>query len=82
MKLISMDFNEAELPETITVTLTIQEAAFLAKFVGGARVIDMNKVFDGGDKPGVEVYECLVGAVFNRYWDDGVDDYIEDRRTK
>lgn len=50
-------------PETITVTMTLKEAIFIAKKAGAEPPAATGTICD-----------CLVGDVFNRYWDDGVDD--------
>ena len=53
-------------PSAITVTMTIEEAIWIAEIAGKQR----------GDSPHLGIYDCLVGDLFNRYWDGGVDDAI------
>lgn len=50
------------IPETVSVTMSIEEAAWIAKLAGKTR---------GG---GVcsSIYSALVGDVFDRYWEEGV----------
>ena len=70
MKLNKMTFTEAvdagevyATPETVTVTMSIKEAIWIAKLAG-------KQV--GGDGTSSSIYSCLTGEVFNRWWDDGV----------
>lgn len=64
------------LPVTVTIELTIQEAIWIAEKAGKQT----------GNSPHHEIYDCLVGDVFNRYWDDGVADakrlYASDFQTE
>ncbi len=68
MKLKSIEFSDGDEgcadPRAITVTMTLEEAIWIALVSGKQR----------GESPHNGIYTCLVGDVFNRYWDDGVDD--------
>ena len=81
MKLRAMTFvgdDEDVLPDTITVTMSIAEAAAIAMIFGKlnsyaiARLTPQSPIT--GDIDGI--YCCLVGDVFNRYWDNSVDDVL------
>lgn len=50
-------------PCEVVVTMTIKEALWIALVAGKQR----------GVSPHWDVYCALVGDVFNRYWDDGID---------
>ena len=68
MQLDSIQFEhgaEGPDPYEISVTLTITEALWIAKLAGQCRSC-------GGESQ--ELYSCLSGDVFNRYFDDGVDE--------
>lgn len=51
-------------PSSLTVEITIEEAIWMAILSGSQR----------GISPHFGIFDCLTGDVFNRYWDDGVDD--------
>ena len=68
MKLDNIKFAEGEdgaIPTEIQATLTVKEAIFIAKITGKTR---------GGLEGSYSMYSCLIGDVFNRYWEDGVND--------
>jgi len=65
MELNNISFVEGKgeaLPSKITVTMTLDEAIWIAKIAGK----------QNGTSPHDGIYHCLVGDVFNRYWDEGV----------
>ena len=69
MKVKKMSFiggEDGAEPNSITVSMTITEAAWIAKVAGEQR----------GESPHVAIYATLIGDVFNRYWDDGLDDFL------
>lgn len=59
----TQDDNGAK-PAEVNVTITIEEAIWIAEIAGNQR----------GSSPHKSIYYALVGDVFNRYWDDGVDE--------
>lgn len=71
MKIKKMSFADVDAidnrPETVTVEMDIEEALWIAKVAGMQR----------GTSPHTGIYLCLVVGVFNRYWDDGVDDAVK-----
>lgn len=73
MRLNSVDFDDNGDPETITVAVTRREAQFVAKALGRLNLDAANEVLPGYYSEVQDIYDCLVGNVFNRYWDDGVD---------
>ncbi len=68
MKLNRLTFSEngegEAIPDTVSVTMAIQEALWVARVSGQQK----------GESPHNGLYDCLVGDVFNRYWEGGVDD--------
>ena len=56
--------DEGAIPKTVTVEMTVQEALWIARVSGKQR----------GESPHSGIFDCLIGDVFNRYWDDGVDE--------
>jgi hypothetical protein len=72
MKLNSLTFvdgDDGAEPDTVTVTMTIFEAAVIASLFGKLNSYANDKIALDYD-----IYGCLVGDVFNRYWDDGLND--------
>ena len=67
MRLESMTFKRNSdgevIPDQVTVTMGADEALWIAMVAG--RVTP-------GQPATEEIYGCLAGDVFNRYWDDGV----------
>ena len=63
----SIDDEGDSLPATVTVTMTIEEAIWIAEVSGRQQ----------GESPHNGIFHCLNGGVFNRYWEDGVDDAIK-----
>lgn len=78
MKLKGISFTKKENPKTVTVEMTIDEAAAIAKVFGGMNPLKFGTDFPSLANKGIvsSVYDCLSGAFFNRYYDDGVDDYL------
>lgn len=76
MQLKEIKFSPNEegdvMPSTINVTMTIEEALWIAKVAGQQR----------GESPHSGIYDCLTGDVFNRYWDDGLDDASKEIRIE
>lgn len=69
MQLDNLEFEQSDdlgaTPATVSVTMTIKEALWIAKLAGKTR---------SGDEESHEIYNCLIGDVFNRYFEDGVDE--------
>ena len=64
MKLNNIKFSKGEEPEEITFTVNIEEALWIAKIAGKQR----------GSSPHNEIYDCLAGSFFNKFWDSGISD--------
>ena len=79
MKIRRIDLNDDEVPETITVELTHDEAVFLALFLGKQNGTEEEAVMTGGARLGGEIYDGLTGGVFNRFYEDGVKDAARSR---
>lgn len=78
MKLRSIDIGDDENPQSVTVTMTTREAAFIAKAFGKYSPKTAGEFLPGFDQVPGAVYACLVGDLFNRFWDNGVDDAIRE----
>ena len=68
-----IDLDEDGVPESVYVKLTVTEAAFIAKFSGGTDRQAEEIMPGGGAMAAAELYSALVGSMFNRFWDNGVD---------
>lgn len=73
MKLRQITLDDDEMPETITVELTVDEAALLYALTG--HIAPKSVTEAGGDirwgNALYDVADCLSGSFFNRYWDEG-----------
>lgn len=63
------EHEDARVPANITVSMTITEARAIALVFG--RLNGHAKTKLGGEDVW-EIYNCLGGDVFNRYWENGV----------
>lgn len=73
MKLHHITFDDDGMPETVNVTMSIDQAFAIAAVFGkmNTRAINLVGLPDLNDSP----YECLVSGVFNRYWDGGYQEF-------
>lgn len=81
MKLLGLKFDEpdangAVLPSVVTVTMTIVEAALIARIIGRLTNPQSEVIVPVQHGAHHGIYDCLSGAVFNRYWDGGCDEFI------
>lgn len=65
-------------PCKVTIELTIHEAAYLAKLVGCLPTDKLEGVVAGCEEISHEIYQCLTGDLFNRYWDEGINGAIKE----
>lgn len=78
MRIRSIAIGDDDMPETITAELTAREAAFLAKLTGRMSHSDAEAAVPGFSAESSRVHACLVGDLFNRYYEDGVDDALRE----
>jgi hypothetical protein len=71
----SMEFDENDELEFVTVRMSAEEAAFIAKFTGRQTGETAEKIMSGGAPASSHLYEAMTGLVFNRLYDGGVDDW-------
>lgn len=81
MKINSIQFRQGEaeegaIPSEVTVTMSIVEAAQIAKIFGEFADV----TFEKRGWPVTHMYSDLSGDLFNRYWEDGVDEALRDIR--
>lgn len=71
IKLTNLAFDATQNPAEITLVMDVRTAAWLAKHVG---MLPPASTVPAGASPAcIEMYECLAGSVFNRYYEDGED---------
>ena len=66
MRLRAINLDDKEDLSTISVEMTIKEACWIAKMSGS--INNVNSQLHS------EIYSCLVGAFFNKFYEDGVDE--------
>ncbi len=76
-KIKSIEFGEADQPEYVTVRMTTEEAALIAKLTSGHSARSIDEVMYGGDPALIGLYECTTG-LFKRFYDEGVEEWIRD----
>lgn len=67
MKIKGIHLDAEEMPQEIEVIMTIDEAAAIAQWTG--KLTPSTQVTS-------EIYSALVGGVFNRYWEDGLEGHV------
>lgn len=81
MKVRSIDFNADGEPESATFALSLAEALIVAKVFGERNGEQNEKVMPMGAYHGSNVYDGLVDGLFNRFYDDGVDEAMRSYRA-
>ena len=74
MRVTNIGLDGEELPETITVELSRDEAIVLGKITGKYSFSEAQANFGERAACTGDIYDALVGVVFNRFWDDGIKD--------
>ena len=75
MKIARIDYDDNEAPVSITTTMSIADAAFITLMTGRLNAVTSAAVMTDGARVADDIYGCLT-SVFNRHWDDGVNDYL------
>lgn len=80
MKLEKMTFTQHEeegaIPETITITLTAREIVWLGALLGRQNHTMIEEVLPGFQEENSEIYHGITGDVANRFFDEGLGDWI------
>ena len=82
MKVKRIDLDDEEMPETVLVELTHDEAVFVALLLGKQNGPSAEEILPGGAALNDAVYYGLTGGLFNRFYDDGVNDAAHRLRTR
>lgn len=79
MKILSITLDDNAVPETVTAQLDRKEMQLIAKWAGTQSPAATEEFLPGHAGASSAIYDALVGDVFNRFWDDGVDAAIRGR---
>lgn len=82
MRVVSIEFDEGEELAFVTARLSAAEAAFVATFAGKQTGETAEAIMPGGSEASSHLYNGFVGGVFNRLYDAGVTDWIENQRPE
>jgi hypothetical protein len=64
-------------PSKVLFEMSIIEAVYLTKLIGDQNGLDAERTLPGhGQAVNSEIYGSLTGELFNRFYDDGVDDAV------
>lgn len=66
MRITNIAFGEDGLPKEVSVVMPVAIAAYLTKWAGSRT---------SPPPEAREVYRCFADGLFNRFWEDGVNDY-------
>lgn len=79
MKLKSIQFDDDSNPSLVLVEMTTAEAAYIARITGRHSPNSANEIMPGGAVLNSSIGDALVGDLFNRFYEDGYDEYIAAR---
>ncbi|WP_045562970.1 hypothetical protein [Streptomyces sp. FxanaA7] len=82
MKVKRIGLNDEEMPESVLVELSHDEAAYLALLIGKQSGKDAEQTVTGGSSLSTAVYEGLTFGVFNRFYEDGIEGAASAMRTR
>ncbi|MFE2934832.1 hypothetical protein [Streptomyces sp. NPDC059278] len=77
-----IDLDEEANPEKITVELTTDEAAFIALSLLEQSPNMREEIMPGGAALGADISNFLNGGLFNRFYEDGVNDLVAAARKR
>ncbi|MGI5216225.1 hypothetical protein [Nocardia sp. CA-290969] len=78
MKLHGILLDDDEQVDGATVTLTRAELQIIAVLIGRRSDTKIEEVLPGHGHAADELYNGLIGGIFNRFWEDGLDDALRD----
>jgi hypothetical protein len=74
MKVKRIDLDDNEMPDHVLVELTHDEAVFVALLVGRMNGAAAEETLPGGAALVTSLHDGLTGGLFNRFYEDGVQD--------
>lgn len=75
----SIELDDSEDVEFVTVKLTVAEAAFIAVFTGRQTGESANQLMADGAAASSALHEAFTGGVFNRWYDGGHREWLADQ---
>lgn len=78
MKIRSIQLDDDEMPQAVTVELTLREALFIGLAIGVNNDPPAEKILSGGAEECSSVYQGLTGGLFNRFWHDGIEGAVKE----
>jgi len=72
-----INFDDDNLPSEVTMSLTLREAVYLARLVGGQSHVSAGGFLPGGGVENDAISDVLTQGVFFPYWEDGVHEAIQ-----
>lgn len=76
MKIKGLRFDKHGALDGVTMRMSMDEAAFLVKLLAGVDSMQADEVMSNGAAVSNEMFDCLVGDLFNKHFDDGVNEYL------
>lgn len=73
MKVKSIQMNDDEMPQSVTVELSLREALFIGLAIGVNNDASAENILGGGTEECSSIYLGLTGGLFNRFWDSGIE---------
>lgn len=74
MKIQKIKLDDLAKPKSLTVKMSIKEALFIAKILTTMTPNDHAKVMSDGMQIGHEMSETMTADLFNRFYEDGIDE--------
>lgn len=74
----SIELDDDENIEFVTVRMSAEEAALIAIFTGKQNVPSVEAIMRGGGPANSHLYEAFTVSVFNRWYDGGVQEWHRD----
>ncbi|ANA86270.1 hypothetical protein SEA_LOZINAK_113 [Gordonia phage Lozinak] len=79
MRVRSIELAENGFPEQVTVVMSRSEAEWITLVLGSLTGEQEEAIKPGYREQSGEIYNALVGELFNRFWEDGINDAVRGR---
>jgi hypothetical protein len=78
----SIKLNSDGDPRKVCLVLTAEEALFLTRLSGAQFGATANEVLTNGGEINEEVYDCLTGNLWNRFYSGGADEAAQQHEER
>lgn len=82
MKVKQITLDDEEMPERVMLDCSHDEALLIAALIGKASADKLDILLPEGARVGAEIFDALTGGVFNRFYEDGVNEAIGTRQVR